>query len=98
MHKFMCTHTWPAGAFTHEQICQVAEEAKHDPDVRGYRSFFNLSEGKAFCVLEARDRDSLVAWFDRMEIPFDSILPVELEGDYGTIEDLRELPAMAGTV
>ena len=96
MRKYLCTHTLPAGAFTYEQICQVADAAQQERDVRGYRSFFNLTEGRACCVLEANDRESVVAWFQKMGIPHDSIMPVELEGDRGVIEDLTQQPAMAG--
>ncbi|MGA2060977.1 MAG: nickel-binding protein [Thermoguttaceae bacterium] len=96
MHKFFCTHTLPPGAFTPEQICQVAEASQHELDVKGYRSFFNLTKGKAWCVVEAKDREALVAWFKKMDIPYDSIDLVELEGERGTIEDLTQQPALAG--
>ncbi len=96
MQKFLCTHTFPVGAFTYDQICRLAEAAQHEPDVRGYRSFFNLSEGKVWCVLEAERREAIVAWFEKMGIPYDGIWPVELEGDRGVMEDLRREPAMAG--
>ncbi len=95
MHKFLCTHTFPADSLTQEQLCQVAEASQHELDVRGYRSFFNLTEGKVWCVLEAKDREVIIAWFQKMGLPYDSIVPVELEGERGTIEDLRLQPAMA---
>jgi hypothetical protein len=94
MHKFFCTHTLPPGALTPEQICQVSEASQNETDVKGYRSFFNLTKGKVWCVLEAKDRESIVAWFKKMEIPYDSIDLVEFEGERGTIEDLQ--PALAG--
>jgi len=96
MHKFMALHTFPAGAFTHEQVCQIAEASQHEESVRGYRSFLNLTEGKVVCVWEANDRESVAAWFQKMGIPYDYIVPVEFEGERGVIEDLREQPAMAG--
>ena len=65
-------------------------------DVRGCRSFFNLTEGKVWCVLEAKDRKAIVAWFKKMEIPYDSIDLVEMEGERGIIEDLTQQPALAG--
>ncbi len=95
MCKFFCSHAFPVGAFTHEQICQLAEASQHETKVRGYRSFFNLTEGKAWCVLEATDRDAIAAWFDKMGIPYESILPVELEGERGVIEELTPEPAVA---
>lgn len=90
MQKFLCVHTLPAGALTYEQVCQVAEAAQHDSHVRGYRSFINLSEGKLCCVLEASDRETVAEWFGKMQIPYDSIAPVELEGDRGDMRDLRK--------
>jgi hypothetical protein len=90
MRKFMSSHSFPAGGLEREQICQFAEAAQHDDDVRGYRSFVNLSEGKACCVLEANDREAVAAWFRRMGLPFDFITEVELEGDRGEIRDVME--------
>jgi hypothetical protein len=96
MQKFMCLHTLPEGSFSFESICQVTDSLQHESRVRGYRSFFNLSEGKALCVLEADDRETIAAWFREKGIPYDSILPVELEGEQGSIHDLRAEPVMAG--
>jgi hypothetical protein len=96
MQKYMCTHTLPPGGLTFEQVCGVAEAAQHDPNVRGYRSFINLTEGKACCIMEAGDRETIAAWFERMNLPYDSIIPVELEGDRGVVEDARLQPATAG--
>ncbi len=89
-------HTYVApGAFTPEQICQVAEASQHETDVKGYRSLFNLTKGKVWCVLEAKDHEAIVAWFKKMEIPYDSIDLVEMEGERGVIEDLIRQPALA---
>jgi hypothetical protein len=90
MRKFMCSHTLPAGELTREQVCEIADVAQHDPLVRGYRSFLNLSEGRAFCIFEANDRQAIVSWFEKMNLPYDDITPVELEGDRGVVEDVRE--------
>jgi hypothetical protein len=95
MHKFMCTHTVPGGQMTREQVCQLAEAAQQESSIRGYRSFINLTEGKACCILEADDRQSLTAWFHKVGLPFDSIVEVEYEGDRGQIQDVKE-PATAG--
>jgi hypothetical protein len=86
MAKFMCTHTIPPGKFSADQLRQFAEAAQHDPAVKGYRSFANLAEGKAVCVMEAANKDAVAAWFTKMGMPFDSITKVELEGDRGSIQ------------
>lgn len=85
MAKFMCTHTIPPGQFSTDQLHQFAQAAQQDPTVKGYRSFANLAEGKAICVMEASDEDEVGAWFNKMGMPFDSITKVELEGDRGNI-------------
>jgi hypothetical protein len=84
----MCIHTVPPGKFTTEQIREFAQAAQNDPIVRGYRSFANLAEGKAICVMEAPSKESLTFWFARMNMPVDSITRVELEGDRGNIHAL----------
>ena len=87
MPKFMSSHTLPAGALTREQVNQMAQAAQNDPKVRPYRSFLNLAEGKVFCVLEAPDKETLAAWFQKMKMPCDHITRVELEGDRGMVKE-----------
>ena len=85
MTKFMCTHTLPAGKFSADQLRQFAQAAQKDPTIKGYRSFANLAEGKAICVMEGPSKDSVAAWFNKMGMPFDNITKVELEGDRGQV-------------
>src|SRR5712671_2442701 len=80
MAKFMCTHTIPPGKFSTDQLRQFAQAAQQDPDVKGYRSFANLAEGKAVCFMEAAGKDAVAAWFNKVGMPYDSITKVELEG------------------
>jgi len=86
MAKFMCTHTITPGKFSAEQLRQFAQAAQKDPTVKGYRSFANLAEGKAVCIMEAPGKDALAAWFAKVGMPFDSITKVELEGERGNIQ------------
>ncbi len=94
--KFLCTHTLPPHGVTPEQLRQLGLAAQSDPKIRGYRSFCNLSEGKAACVMEAPDKNTLIEWFRQMKMPFDTIVPVEFEGDRGNIHE--ESPALAASV
>jgi hypothetical protein len=87
MPKFMSSHTVPAGTLGREQVDQLGEAARNDPTIRPYRSFLNLSEGKIVCVMEAPDPESLAAWFQKMQMPCDSITPVELEGERGVVKE-----------
>ena len=43
-----------------------------------YRSFLNLAAGKIVCIMKASDESTLAAWFRQMQMPCDSITPVEL--------------------
>lgn len=86
MSKFMCTHTLPPGNFSADQLRQFAQAAQNDPAVKGYRSFANLAEGKAACVMEASNKHAVADWFTKMGMPYDSITKVELEGDRGTVQ------------
>ena len=87
MSKFMSSHQLKPGGFSREQICQVGQAAQHDPDIKPYRSFLNLSEGRAFCVIESSSREQVAAWFKKMGMPFENITQVEFEGTGGEIMD-----------
>ena len=86
MSKFLCVHTVPPNKISREQVNQMARAAQSDAAVKGYRSFCSLSEGKMVCILEAASKEAVTAWFKRMELPFDSISKLELEGDRGNIQ------------
>ena len=88
MAKFMCTHTIPPGKFSEAQLQQLAQAAQQDRAVKGYRSFANLAEGKAVCVMEAETREAVADWFQKVGMPFDSITKVELEGDRGRVQQV----------
>jgi len=85
MQKFMCIHTLGPDALSRKEIDKFAEAAQQDRQVRGYRSFVNLSEGKIVCILESPDKQTLSNWFNKMGMPVDSITRVEYEGDRGSV-------------
>ncbi len=87
MPKFMSSHQLPPGGMSREQVCQMGAAAQSDAGVKPYRSFLNLSEGKAFCVIESDNKENIVAWFKKMSMPYDSITQVELEGEAGMVND-----------
>ncbi len=58
--------TWGLHSRTNRAVCPG--RAQQDSVVRGYRSFVNLSEGKAVCVLEAPDMETVAAWFEKMKM------------------------------
>jgi hypothetical protein len=84
----MSSHTMPAGAMQREQVNQLAQAASQEKEIRPYRSYLNLSEGKVFCVMDAPHKEALAAWFQKMKMPCDYITPVELEGERGEIKQM----------
>jgi hypothetical protein len=89
MPKFMGIHTFAPGAFNAEQVCQLSEASQQDSTVHGYRSFLSLAEGKAVCILEAPDRESVMGWFNRMNLPYDSVCELDMEGEGGRMQELH---------
>jgi hypothetical protein len=94
----MGIHTFPKDGYSYEQVCQLATAAQQDTTVKGYRSFLNLTDGRAVCILEGPDKESVATWFRTMNIPTDAVCEVEIEGDRGTMTDLRELAGTAAAV
>jgi len=84
MAKFMCTHTMKG--ITRDQFCQVAAASQQDPNVKGLQSYANLTEGKIYCVWQAPQAEAVANWFKKMNVPYDSITQIELEGTGGTVQ------------
>jgi hypothetical protein len=85
--RFMVIHPLPTG-LTRLDVEKMSSTFKKDPEVKGYRSFFNLSLGKGVCVIDSPTEDRLIKWLTLNKLPYDSITPVELEGDHGTFTEL----------
>jgi hypothetical protein len=49
--------------------------------------FSQSSEGKIVCIIQAPDERALATWFQKMQMPCDSITAVELEGNLGTVKE-----------
>jgi hypothetical protein len=86
--RFVCTHSVAPGSISSDQLRQMAQAAQNDPKIRGVRSYCNLSQGKAVCVMDSPDQQTLANWFRKMNLPFDSINVVEYEGDGGNIKEI----------
>jgi hypothetical protein len=85
MPKYMTIHTFPAGALTPERIETIAAAGQHTPNVRGYRSFHSLTEGRIVWLLEAPDKEAVMEWCRAQALPLDGITELELEGHVGII-------------
>ncbi len=86
--RYLVIHTLPKG-LSIEDVRRMAASVVSDPEVHGIHSYMNLSEGKAACIFEATSREKLEAFFRRANLPFDSIVPIEVEGEHGQLTDLR---------
>jgi hypothetical protein len=86
MAKFMCTHT--VKDITREQYSQISAASQQDTNVKGLQSFANLTEGKIYCVWQSPNREAVAAWFKKMNVPYDSIIQLEMEGSGGTVQSV----------
>lgn len=89
MPRFMGIHTFPKNAFSYDQVCQLSAAAQSDASVKGYRSFLNPAEGKAVCVLDAPNKQAVVDWFRKMNMPTDLVVEVTIEGDCGMMKQMN---------
>lgn len=87
MPKFMVTHTLPPKGISRDQFCQVSAAAQQDPNVKGLESFANLTEGKIFCYWEAQKPEAIIAWFKKMQVPYDTITKLEVVAQAGVVKD-----------
>jgi hypothetical protein len=92
--KFLVTHPLPPGA-TRSDIEKLAASVQKDPEIRGYRSFLNLTEGRGACILEAPSKTRLAEWLRKNNMTFDLITEVELEGYRGEWVEV-ETPVSTG--
>ena len=88
MPRYMGLHSFPKNAFTYDQVCQLSAAAQSDAKVKGYRSFINPAEGKAVCIMDAPDKQAVVDWFRKMNMPTDTVIEVAIEGDCGNMKQL----------
>lgn len=93
MNRYMCIHTFGPNAITRQQVQQFSQATQQSSDVYGIQSFVNLSEGKAVCIIEARDKSTLSSFFKKMGMPVDSICACEIEGEQGILHDVPEQPS-----
>jgi len=84
MAKYMCTHT--VKGMTRDQYCQISAASQQDPTVKGLHSYANLTEGKIYCVWQSPTQEAVVAWFKKMNVPYDSIIQLEVEGTGGSVQ------------
>ena len=85
MPKFMVIQT-----MARKRVKQLEEAIEDSSEVKGGQSIYSVAEGKAVSILEAQDQQTLAEWFQKMEMPHESIIPLEfveklLEGAHEAI-------------
>lgn len=90
--RFLVIHSLPAG-LTRNDIEGLQKSSQMDPEIKGYRSFLNLSEARGVCVFDAPSKERLGDWLTKNNMAYDSITQVELEGYLG---EIIEKPVAAG--
>jgi hypothetical protein len=77
MPKFMVTHTLPPKGVSRDRFLHISVATQQDPQVKCHESFANLTKGKVFCYWDGPRPEALVAWFKKMNVPYDSITKLE---------------------
>jgi hypothetical protein len=65
----------------------VIPSCRRDPVIQPDRTSCSLGEGKAVCILEGPDKESIEARLQEMDMPTDCITRLEREGDRGVIRE-----------
>ena len=86
MPRFIACHTMPG--VTRAMMEQAGQAAQNEPGIKGVASYSNLSKGVVHCVFDAPNEQNLAAWFQKMKMPYDRIVQVELEGELGKLREL----------
>jgi hypothetical protein len=93
----MCAHTFTPNSMTRQQVQQFAQATQQSDEVHGIQSFVNLSEGKAVCIIEAQDKNTLLGYFRKMGMPVDWVSQCQLQGQQGIVQEIQQQqPAAAG--
>ena len=85
--RFMVLHTLEPGV-GYDDCEQYQQLTQSDAQVKGVRSFINMTEGKAVCIYDAPDEEALAKWLLSVGLAFDVILQVEAEGDRQELRDM----------
>ncbi len=95
--RLLVMHTLELG-ISEDRVTEILRSAMSTPDIRPYRSFLNLADGKGVCLFDAPDRECLIRWLDENKLPYDAVWTVEFEADKGERVDVPTVSAAgAGT-
>ncbi len=79
MPRYFALHTVGPNVVTREMVLQAGAHAKAEEKIPSYRSFINMTEGQAACVIDAPSKEWLLEYFKGLKLPVDVIFEVEIE-------------------
>jgi hypothetical protein len=79
MPRYFALHTVGPNVVTREICEQAGAHAKAEEKIPSYRSFINMTEGHAACVIDAPSKEWLLAYFKTLNLPVNAIFEVEIE-------------------
>ena len=92
MPRFIAMHTLGPNLITRDMVEDSAAHTKQQAEITCYRSFINMREGRAACVIDAPNRAWLENYFNSIKLPFDLLFEVEIESVDGVVqEDVAQL-------
>lgn len=77
MAKFIGMHSIPG--FTKEMLEMAQQDASKTSNIQLLQTHYDSSTGRVICQVEAPDRESFIAWLNRINMPYDEICKIDLE-------------------
>ena len=79
MPRFFALHTIGPNVVTRQMVESAGAHAKGQPEITSYRSFINMAEGHAGCVIDAPSKEWLLQYFQSLNLPVNALFQIEVE-------------------
>lgn len=77
MAKFIGLHSLPG--FTREMLDMARQRASQASVVQLLRVHYDSSTERVICEVESPDRESFIAWLNKINMPYDEVCKVDME-------------------
>src|SRR4051794_37732650 len=79
MPRYFALHTVGPNVVDRKMVEASGTHAKEQKDIGCYRSFINMTEGHAACIIDAPSKKWLERYFKSINLPFELLCEVEIE-------------------
>ncbi|HVT80962.1 MAG TPA: hypothetical protein VHM90_09915 [Phycisphaerae bacterium] len=86
MPRYFALHSIGPNVVTRQMVEDAGAHARLQNEIPGYRSFINMSEGHAACVIDAPSKEWLLEYFKSLNLPVNALFEIEIETLNGTTQ------------